>query len=89
MQESLISQRWHRVDLSKPVDPERLRLPQNPWITEHNAQEHAKKNFMKIVEDIRAGNGNKYRYPKSVLDHAYVNFSTGEVTDSRLVKELA
>jgi len=51
---------------------------------DHNAEEHALKNFFKVVADIRAGKTEGYKYPKHILDNAWVNFETGEVTDKRL-----
>jgi hypothetical protein len=77
------------VDLSQlPVDPEKLRLPHNSWIVDYNAEEHALNNFFKVVDDIRAGKAEGYKYPKHVLEAAWVNLETGEVTDKRLENEM-
>lgn len=78
------------MDLSQlPIDPEKLRLPHNSWIVDHNAEEHTLKNFFKVIADIRAGKTDGYKYPKYVLENAWVNFETGEVTDKRLQTQVS
>ena len=73
------------MDLTQlPVDPEKLRLPHNSWIVDYNAEQHALNNFFKVVHDIRTGNAEGYKYPKHVLEAAWVNLETGEVTDKML-----
>jgi hypothetical protein len=68
-----------------PVDPDKLRLPINPWIIDHNAEEHAIEHFLDVIADIRNGNTQKYRYSANILEDPWVNLDTGEVTDKRLL----
>jgi hypothetical protein len=66
------------------VDKESLRLPHNPWIVDFDAQKYAQEHFLAVIEDIRKGNVEHYKYPKNVLEAPWVNLETGEVTDKRL-----
>jgi len=78
-------QRWHKIDLSVlPIDDDKLRLPHNPWIVDFDAEKYARERFFGVIEDIRKGNIDHYKYPRHVIDNAWVNLDTGEVTEKKI-----
>ncbi|GAA5839973.1 hypothetical protein JCM11251_006576 [Rhodosporidiobolus azoricus] len=36
---------WHKLDYSKPIDPEKIKLPFATWLWEHNAIDYAHEHF--------------------------------------------
>ena len=67
-----------------PVDDDKLRLPHNPWIVDFDAEKYAREHFFGVIEDIRKGNIDHYKYPRHVIDNAWVNLDTGEVTEKKI-----
>ena len=63
-----------------PVDPEKLKLPHHPWLLDHDAQKYAEDNFLRVVQDIRRGDGDKYKYSAEILRNPKINLDTGVIT---------
>lgn len=43
---------WHKVDYSKPIDPESIKLPFALWLWDHDAVQHAHDNFDAAVKEV-------------------------------------
>jgi len=63
------------------VDADKLRFPHYPWVIDHDAEEYAAKHFLQVVADIRNGAAGEYKYPPNVLQNAWLDIDTGEVTE--------
>jgi hypothetical protein len=75
-----VRNRWHKTNVSVlPVDPAKLQLPHHPWLLDHDAAAYAEENFLKVVEDIRKGDGDKYKYSAEILRNPEINLETGEI----------
>lgn len=44
--------RRHKLDYTKPIDPESIKLPYASWLWMHNAIDHAKENYDSVVQEL-------------------------------------